>query len=373
MASEVVEKLKAGAIPPPVMGLIARGAFPLPPEASIEALVFLLQDSRPEIRDQAGQTLEKMPEPTVLEILRSSEIDVSVVYYFADYSERNQKLSYLEAIVQNPSTSDEYLAFLASRLPPNLLDILATNQMRMIRHPPIMDAIEMNPQVSRDILRRVKEVREEFFIKKAAQDSVNLRQAASTATADTSAPTGLVKYGEKQATVVPKTLTGEALAKAIPPEFYEALEPEERLEGITPERVSVYQKIFRMNAQQRVQLALKGTREERSILIKDPNRIVVEGVLASPRLTETEVETFSLMRNMNEDILRKIATNRDWVKNYKIVSNLVLNPKTPIATSLGFLGRLHDKDVLNLTRNRNIPDVLRKAAQRLVQQRRDRG
>ena len=378
MPAEILEKLKAGAVPAPVINLIAKGTFPLPAEAKVEALIFLVQNSTDEIREQASRTLENMPENIILELLQAPALDVSTMYFFADYAERIKKLEFIEAILQNPSTPDEYLAFLATRLPPNLLEVLAVNQVRLIRSPQLMDSIEMNPQVSRDILRRVHETREEFFIKKAAAESASIRVPQSTSIRwappiDENSPMGIVKYGEKQAVLSSKSISGEALARVLPADALAAIDPEEKAEGLTPERVSVYQKIFKMTVPERVQLARKGSREERGILIKDPNRMVSEGVIHSPKITETEAETFSSMRNMSEEILRSIAANRDWIKNYKIVFNLVNNPKTPIPTARGFLNRLLHKDVFNLSRNKNVPDVIRKAAARLVDTRRERG
>ncbi len=378
MPAEILEKLKAGAVPAPVINLIAKGTFPLPAEAKVEALIFLVQNSTDEIREQASRTLENMPENIILELLQAPALDVSTMYFFADYAERIKKLEFIEAILQNPSTPDEYLAFLATRLPPNLLEVLAVNQVRLIRSPQLMDSIEMNPQVSRDILRRVHETREEFFIKKAAAESASIRVPQSTSIRwappiDENSPMGIVKYGEKQAVLSSKSISGEALARVLPADALAAIDPEEKAEGLTPERVSVYQKIFKMTVPERVQLARKGSREERGILIKDPNRMVSEGVIHSPKITETEAETFSSMRNMSEEILRSIAANRDWIKIYKIVFNLVNNPKTPIPTARGFLNRLLHKDVFNLSRNKNVPDVIRKAAARLVDTRRERG
>ncbi len=367
MPSEILERLKAGEVPPPVVELIARGAFPMRPEESIEAQIFLLQDQNPTIQEAAKQALEAQPQGAVLGLLSSPEVDLAVLYFYSEYAERGKKQAYLEAVIKNPATPDDFIAFLAARLPPNLLDVITTNQMRLIRAPQIMDAIEMNPQISRDILRRVREVREEFFVKKAAEAS-----EASTVQVG-AGPVGLVKYGDKELAPAAAPLKGEALARVLPQEVLASLEPEEQAEGLTPERISVYQKLFKMTVPERVQVGLKGTREERSILIKDPNKIVVDAVLSSPKLTESEVETYSSMRSLTEEILKRIASSREWVKNYKIVQNLVLNPKTPVAVSLGFMSRMQEKDVYNLSRNKNIPDVIRKAAARLILTRRERG
>lgn len=127
---------------------------------------------------------------------------------------------------------------------------------------------------------------------------------------------------------------------------------------------SALQKIAAMNPAQRLALAMKGTRAERAILIRDPNKIVAVAVLSSPMTTETEVESIAKMANVSDEILRIIGTTRAWAKNYSVASALTRNPKTPLAVSMNLLSRLHEKDVKLLSADRNVPDVLRLAARR---------
>jgi hypothetical protein len=114
----------------------------------------------------------------------------------------------------------------------------------------------------------------------------------------------------------------------------------------------------------RMKLATRGTREQRSVLVRDPNRLVAAAVLSSPKLTESEVEQFAKMANVAEDVLRVIGTNRAWTKNYGVVAGLVRNPKTPLAISMTLLQRINDRDVKMLALDRNIPDPLRIAARK---------
>ena len=131
-------------------------------------------------------------------------------------------------------------------------------------------------------------------------------------------------------------------------------------------RQSVFQKIASLNVAARMALAMKGTREERAILVRDPNKIVGAAVLSSPKLSETEVEGMARATNVSEDILRMIGYSRAWTKNYSIVLALVKNPKTPLALSMGFLPRLVDKDLRMLSSNRNVPEALRVTARKKV-------
>jgi hypothetical protein len=117
---------------------------------------------------------------------------------------------------------------------------------------------------------------------------------------------------------------------------------------------------------ERLKLATKGTREQRSQLIRDSNRIVATAVLASPKLTESEVEAFAKMGNVSEDVLRIIGTNRGWLKNYGIVLAVTKNPKTPPAISMQLMHRLTEKDIKMLTTDRNVPEALRLSARRVL-------
>jgi hypothetical protein len=116
----------------------------------------------------------------------------------------------------------------------------------------------------------------------------------------------------------------------------------------------------------KVKLAFKGTREQRAQLIRDPNRIVASAVLSSPKLTEAEVESFAKMANVSEDVLRVIATNRTWMKNYGVTLGLVRNPKTPPALSMQLLPRITERDMKMVAIDRNVPEALRLAARKFI-------
>ena len=117
---------------------------------------------------------------------------------------------------------------------------------------------------------------------------------------------------------------------------------------------------------ERMKLAMRGSREQRAQLIRDSNKLVAVSVLSSPKLNEAEVETFARMANLAEDILRIIAMNRAWVKNYTVVAALTRNPKTPLAQSMTFLQRLNERDLKSLSIDRNVPEALRLAARKFL-------
>ncbi|HBE84039.1 MAG TPA: hypothetical protein DDW24_14850, partial [Blastocatellia bacterium] len=135
------------------------------------------------------------------------------------------------------------------------------------------------------------------------------------------------------------------------------------------ERISVINRIMKMGMKDRVKLAMKGDREARNILIRDPNRIVCQAVVNNPRITEQEVEKIAAMRSVTEDVLRQLANNRQWSRSYSIVHNLARNPRTPIANVLSILTRLQGRDLDALSKNKNVSDAVRRQALRLSQAR----
>jgi hypothetical protein len=116
----------------------------------------------------------------------------------------------------------------------------------------------------------------------------------------------------------------------------------------------------------RMKLAMRGTREQRARLIRDSNKLVSAAVLSSPKLTESEVEAFAKMANLAEEILRMIAMNRSWTKNYNVIAGLTRNPKTPPALAMGFLQRLNDRDLKMISIDRNVSEPVRLAARKFV-------
>ncbi|MBI3050485.1 MAG: hypothetical protein HYY76_19495 [Acidobacteria bacterium] len=130
------------------------------------------------------------------------------------------------------------------------------------------------------------------------------------------------------------------------------------------QQTTALERIAAMSPPERLALAMRGTREERAILVRDPNKIVAVAVLSSPKISDSEVESIAKMANVSEDVLRIIGHTRAWMKKYAIVSSLTKNPKTPVAVSLNLLPRLLEKDVKVLATDRNVPDVVRLAARK---------
>ena len=131
-------------------------------------------------------------------------------------------------------------------------------------------------------------------------------------------------------------------------------------------RMGTTQAIAQMLFPDKLKAAMKGSREMRAILIRDPNKMISAAVLSSPKVSDSEVESFARMANVGEEILRTIGSNRAWLKNYGIVVGLTKNPKTPLAMSMKLMSRLNDRDLTMLSVDRNVPEPLRVAARKRV-------
>jgi hypothetical protein len=142
-------------------------------------------------------------------------------------------------------------------------------------------------------------------------------------------------------------------AAAEPGAVAEGAEEEEE------ENQSMTQRLALMNVAERMKAAMKGSKSERAVLIRDPNKLVSAAVLSSPKLTESEVENIAKLANVSEEVLRTIGHNRSWTKNYGVIAALTKNPKTPLAVSMRFVQRLSDRDLKMIALDRNLHEPLK--------------
>jgi hypothetical protein len=133
-------------------------------------------------------------------------------------------------------------------------------------------------------------------------------------------------------------------------------------------RENALQKISRLNVQGRIQLALKGNKEERSLLIRDGTKIVAFAVLEAPKLSDGEVEKFASQKNVLEAVLRQIPLKRKFMKNYKIVRNLVANPRTPLDLGLTLMKNILPPDLKAIGNNKDISETIRNLAMKMYKQ-----
>lgn len=156
--------------------------------------------------------------------------------------------------------------------------------------------------------------------------------------------------------------TGELPDEDVPEE---EIEPEEEVEE-NEEFRSKYQLAQTMGVAEKVKVALTGDKEWRSIMIKDSNKMVSGSVMKNPRITDAEILTIAKLTGMNEEIIRAICVNKEWVKKYPIRKALVENNKTPLPFALRFMASLGEKDVAALAKSKNVSTVIATQARRLL-------
>lgn len=396
-SNPVVKAVIEGSAPRPAQLAAARGILPLPQNDLLEVLVHLANAGDAELSENAKKTLASQ-DPAALEgSITSSDVPPSVLAFFA--GREGLPKSIHEMVISNPRTPAAAIIDIATNTKSGeLLELIALNQQLLIRNRPIIDAIIANPNRTSEAERRAAETKREFFEKeRGAQQVANeLRARGNEAAAEfMESAEFAVGEGDSEMSIedalflaehieVPDGETDDSwLGLEYIEEIYEETEEQRqaivdkilgelRMEGeeeIGNERVSMINRVMKMGMKDRVRLAMKGDREARNILIRDPNRIVAQAVVANPRITEQEVEKIAAMRTVTEDILRSLASNRQWSRNYAIMHTLARNPRTPIANVLNILSRLQLRDLAALSKNRNVSDAVRRQALRLSQAR----
>jgi hypothetical protein len=387
----VVQAIVAGTAPQGAKMAAARGLLPLDQADMLEALVALRESDDASIARLAQETLASQEPETLLGIASSNEIAPSVLGYFAARSDAGREVH--EAITLNARTPDEAIALLASTTSDGaLLELITVNQQRLIRAPAIIEAVINNPARTPEAERRVRETRREFFEKErgAQQIAEELRARGQTAAAEfmetaesVSGPEALTiddawliaqHIEVSDAEIDDSWLALERLEELLEESYEQRAANAERIiadtrnEGkeLLPERISLIRRVMMMTVKDRVKLGLKGDREARAILIRDSNRVVAAAVIHNPRITDKEVENIASMRTVSDEVLRIIAMNRAWARSYSIIFNLARNPRTPVPTAINILPRIHSKDLQHISQNRNVPEAVRRQAQRLV-------
>jgi hypothetical protein len=344
VSNPLVEQFRRGGIPKDLRLVAAQGALPLKPDDLVELLLLLVADRDEEIRTTASASLAARSVEELLPIFKERSTPPAVLGW--GLVERKEK-DLREAVLQNVSTTDDVIEQVASSLPEQLAELVVINQVRLLRRTSLLEALEGNPSLNNDQRRRLRELRETFRIGEQPQEAPPPPPAQPPPAAEEPSPPEPIEEGPLS--------EDDAMVRY--------LSEDERREK---EKVSAVQRLYRLNTADKVITALKGTREERAILVRDPNRIVATAVLGSPRITDSEIEAFAAMKSVSHDILRAIGTHREWAKRYGVVSSLVRNPRTPVGIALTMVSRLNPRDMKAVAVDRNVPEVIRNHAQRFI-------
>jgi hypothetical protein len=289
----------------------------------------------------SGTGKEKKIEPT-----RILNLPVSKKIELAHMAERDMRAVLItdsnkqvrEAVLTSPRITEvEIVAIAKSRkLDDDLLRRIAAN-VQWLKNYQVRRALVNNPKTPLPIAVKLVPTLLDADLKqlvKNAEVSEDLIVAAERTAAE--------RGTDRRAPVKPKEMKAEKKAK------------------------SRFQEIQDMPVPDKIKLAMTGDKEARSILLKDSNKQVQEAVLDSPRISDMEIVAVANSRSVPDEILRKIAVNRQWMKNYQVRLGLANNPKTPLPIGLKIIGTLMVADLKRLSKNKGVSSVLSAAAQRFI-------
>lgn len=359
----IVRAIRAGNAPEHVRAAAARGALPLPRGTLVQLFVGLLQDDKPEIREDAEKSIEGLDVEGIQEALRDETCPPEVLLYFSKQAAGTDSLA--ECIAFHPNSPVSAMTILAALGNTAVVDLVLTNEELLLRKPGLLEKMMMNPALGHNHRGRLLEL-----LARAAKLADDTAAVDAESTGDEAEGESVAEEREEDSLEDLAALleidVGELLSAS------EILGAEELEESDDPEIRSAYQKIVALNPAKKAVLAMKGGREERLILIRDSNKVVSMGVLKNPRITETEVEAIAKMRNVTDEVLRLLGSTREWVKNYTVIHSLVTNPKTPQSISTNFIKRLNSKDLKRIGSSRDIPELIRRMARKTIDQRTQR-
>jgi hypothetical protein len=416
--ARMVDLIRASAVPSNLMQSAAKGSLSVPPREMIEILVYLAVHNKV-FSEQAQLTLAGWDEAASRAAAGDATTPKEVLGYLV--SSKNLRPVLLPALLANPAVSEDSLLEMAPSAGRDLVDVMLKSD-RVNQSPAILKALLSNPNLSgiqsENIRHKIEppapvsvpEVeastpdrskpdpstpdpsREETPA--ATEEVLPEGSAAEIHEGEEVLDEGVLAYLAEHANEI--AAGAEVLYQpigGIHEEFTEAEEPlaaqaatatassggtsgaaakpaPVKKTKLSPkeERGSALQKIAKLDIKGRIQLAMKGTKEERSLLIRDGTKIVALAVLESPKISDGEVERFATQKNVLEAVLRGIPMKRRFAKNYAVVRNLVFNPRTPLDLSLSLMKNLLVGDLRNLSNNKEISDTVRKLATKMFKQ-----
>lgn len=317
---ELVQEIRSGHATRERKLAIASGSASLSLEERVNLLAILAEDTDELVAERAAGALLSQPAEAFLTALEQPASSGGCSPQLVVYCAKNllEKPAIADALARKPECPGELLAPAVSRLSAAATQALLEDLDRLSTAPALAAALATSTSLTAEQRQQLQELQQD-----APASLVELEEAAAAAESDRT------------------------------------------------RRQTLLQRLSRMRVVERVKLALKGNREERMTLIRDPCKVVQRAVLQSSRITDREVEAFAAMASLSDEVLRLIGKNRNFIKNYAVVKNLMNNPKTPLDLSLHMLPTLAAQDLKMLTSNKNIPETLRTMAVRLQRQRKE--
>ncbi|MFI5323786.1 MAG: hypothetical protein ACHQ6U_09705 [Thermodesulfobacteriota bacterium] len=356
-----VRRFTDGSHPKELRLMAARGLVPASPKDLTLILYCLTRDEDPEVADEARETLNGIPPDVVSTVLIDNGANPGLLDYFARIIEDESKLL---QIILNNSAADDTIAYLAEKTHyQQIIELIANNHERIARSEGIVDSLSRNPAVTRSTLDGVLE-----FLKLCIGKNFGRAEMSVTDTEAASVDDEALLQGVELLEGIEDTFLDDI---ELDIELIEETDSAgEHAPEILNQNVTV--KVSMLNIGQKIKLAILGNREARTLLIRDPNRIVSKAVLKNSRLTDSEIVMISQSKIVNEEILREIAESRKWARLYQVKLSLVNNPKTPPHISINLLRQLRDFDLRNLRWNKNLPGAITTVVKQIMLEKRDK-
>ena len=388
----MLDLIRSSQVPVNLMQSAARGSLSVPPAEMIEILVYLAVHHKI-FGQQARLTLAGWDEKVCLTAAHDRGTSPEVLEYWI--SSENLRPHLLPALVENPSVGEKALSELASQGVRPVVEVLLSSP-RVMNSPGLLKALQSNVSLRPNELTEVENKLAAFETRGAAVPGHEtdapeaaleealasfLKEHGAELEAGKDKPFQAIggiheEAGAEAPAETPAAAAAPASAGAVETKSAPATAATAAAHAKKPghppvaekKRDSTLQKIARLDIKGRIALAVRGGKEDRSILIRDGTKLVALAVLDSPKITDGEVEGIALQKNVLEAVLRQIPMKRRFAKNYSIMRNLVYNPRTPLDLSLGLMKNLLVHDLKNLSANKEVPDTIRKLALRMFKQ-----
>jgi hypothetical protein len=353
--------------PAPLRMMGAKAMVPMGPKEMSTALFMLTFDPDAPVRETAAKTAAGLPDKILSVALRDETVEPAVLdYYAAVFAGKDV---YVEMLVLNASTPDVAVQRIAAAADEKILEIVAQNQLRMLRHPDIVRALVGNKAARPSTVDNVCDF--------CVRSGLALEDLPAFRTARRRIHGGSEQDEELAKKVAAEQKNAEARAEAAL-EQMGATGPDAEERPVAPgsaeeqaeeqKKLSITQQMMKLSVAKKVEWAnKKGNREVRNILLRDPNKLVQLAVLQSSRITDGEIAKVALSRTAQQEVLQYIYNNRQLMKNYQIKVNLINNPKMPVGVSMRFLSSLRMAEVKAVAKNRNVPQGLATAAKKMVE------
>ncbi|HSC86100.1 MAG TPA: hypothetical protein VLC09_02470 [Polyangiaceae bacterium] len=341
--------------PLPMKMLAAKGVVPgCPPGDALAVLVVLAASGPAEARVQAQSTLDALPKP-LLDGALATELQAGVLAALAPIV--GNELDVLPLMLRMPSMTEDILCGLADRATEPAGELIATNEALVLRFSAVVERLYMNKRVRMSTADRLIEL--------AARNGLDLDFPAYKLAVQAIANELIPEATDERTFDDDLFVTTEEMDEALQldPVVEDVVDADDEGEEQIKEKFKpLYLQIQEMTISQKIRLATLGDSSARMLLVRDNNRLVSEAAVKSPRMTESEATQISASRAVSEDVLRNVAINRDLTRSYQVKMNLVTNPRTPFTFSSRFLPHLRDNDLRNLTRSKNVPGAIVRAA-----------